>query len=479
MLIVRWFLQLCSLVILVIGCGPGNGGATAPITDIAADGRVDMDLPAPEPWEIHGLVAVGSPGNVLSYYVVWTSPVPASTALDVDCGDYASTIEGEGLSTDHEVFVMGLYPEAECTFTARSEDWTGQVREASQSITVPPRPEVLPPLELIVDGGEAVQLGWTLFNLTNKYDQSPPIAAVVDGLGRYRWYHVRSTSATGSGTPVLQVPEGILIGGSNDGGLTWPAIVDWEGGVVWEDQFEMHHEIFPSVGGEELLYLGKTTDCPDEIPDSSTIVRYDPETKEVLWEWAFCEHFTPEKIEGDWDHTNAVVEFPGQDAYLISAKGQNGLFKIDLETEDVVWRLGQDGDFVRTDGETELPFLRQHAPEFVAQDEVLLFDNGQDNLREQSGAVQIRFDEEAMTYEVVWSWYPDPPIFCHMWGDADRLENGNTLMTFGRRLTTNDSHLIEVNHGGEEVWHLKTPVKWGWYRADRISPLPAGYVVTE
>lgn len=24
------------------------------------------------------------------------------------------------------------------------------------------------------------------------------------------------------------------------------------------------------------------------------------------------------------------------------------------------------------------------------------------------------------------------------------------------------------------VWHLRTPVKWGWYRADRIEQLPAG-----
>jgi len=241
----------------------------------------------------------------------------------------------------------------------------------------------------------------------------------------------------------------------------------------------MHHEILPWADGEEFLYLGMTEACPDDIPDSTTIVRYDPETREVLWEWSFCEHYTPDKIEEDWDHTNAVVEFPDEDAYLISAKMQNGLFKIDLETEEVVWRLGKGGDFEIDDPAVINPFLRQHAPEFVGPDEVLLFDNGKGTVREKSGAVQLKFDEDAMTYQITWSWYPDPPIFCHMWGDADRLDNGNTLMTFGRRHQTKDSHLIEVDMAGSEVWHLKSPVKWGWYRADRVAPFSAGYVVTD
>ena len=481
------------------GCAGGGEGAPSvgPVSDATVDvtadrtadrssargdadiDRDDGDSTAPEPWEIEGLFAAVNPGNTLSCYVFWTTPVPASTALDVDCGEGTATILGDGLRMDHEVFVMGLYPEAGCVFTARSEDGDGVAAEAETAFSVPSRPEALPPLELLVDGGEVVQPGWTLFNLTNKYEQSPPIAAVVDAVGRYRWYHVRATSATGSGTPVSRVSQGILIGGSNDGGITWPALVDWEGRLLWEEALAMHHEILLEAQGEELLYLGTTTECPDGIPDSGTIVRYAPGTDEVLWKWVFCEHFTPAEAKTDWDHTNALVPFPGEDAFLLSAKTLNGLFKIDVGTGEVLWRLGKGGDFVRVDGETTIPFLRQHAPEFLGEDEILLFDNGKDTVREKSGAVQLRFDEEAMTYEVTWSWYPDPPIFCHMWGDADRLGNGNTLMTFGRRNEENDSHLIEVTMDGDEVWHLKTPVKWGWYRADRIDPLPAGYVITE
>lgn len=83
-----------------------------------------------------------------------------------------------------------------------------------------------------------------------------------------------------------------------------------------------------------------------------------------------------------------------------------------------------------------------------------------------------------MEYGVAWSWYPDPPIFCEIWGDADRLENGNTLITFGRREDL-ESHLVEVTPEGERAWELVTPPSWGWYRADRIDPLPGGYVVED
>ena len=83
-----------------------------------------------------------------------------------------------------------------------------------------------------------------------------------------------------------------------------------------------------------------------------------------------------------------------------------------------------------------------------------------------------------MEYQVAWSWYADPPIFAKVWGDADRLENGNTLIAFGRRQEL-ESHLIEVTMAGERVWELVPQVGWGWYRAERMEPLPAGWVVTE
>ena len=222
------------------------------------------------------------------------------------------------------------------------------------------------------------------------------------------------------------------------------------------------------------MYLSMTKDCPDGIGESATIEIHDRGTAETAWTWALCEHFTPENgKKKDWDHSNSIDPYPGGDALLLSVRNLSRVLKVDLETEEVVWTLGKGGDFARIDAGEGAAFLRQHAAELIGDDRVILFDNGQTGVREESGAVELAFDEKAMEYEVAWSWYPEPPIFCKVWGDADRLENGNTLITFGRREEL-DSHLIEVNPDGDRVWEVVTPAGWGCYRAERIDGLPCG-----
>jgi arylsulfate sulfotransferase len=428
---------------------------------------------------IDGLTTVVNPANSLSYYVFWSTPVPAATSLTVSCqSGFEALLESDQLTTDHEVFIMGLYPNAICRLTARSTDQEGNLGEATLDLTVGPKPEFLPDLDIVTHDLVATTPGWTLFNLTNKFDPQPVIVAVIDPFGRYRWYYMRSSSPTASGSLVRLISDGFLLGGTNDG-KGQPQMVNFEGKIVWEKKLPVHHDIRLHADDSAIMYLSWTNACPNDVPGSGTVNLFDLEGDEVTWKWVFCEHYAPTNKKKDWDHLNAVVPFPGENALLLSAKNQNALFKIDMNSEEVAWRLGEDGDYLRTDKPEEPAFLRQHAPEFVENNEILLFDNGQNNVREHSGAVQLRYDEEDQVFEVTWSWYPDPPIYCRQWGDADRLTDGNTLITFGRRSKKKTSHLIEVTMTGERVWEAVTPVKWGWYRAERIDMLPPGYVITE
>ena len=468
---VRALIAAAILTASILGCGGGESPAE-PGKDTAPD------TPEAPPLEVMGLVTALNPANVLSYFVFWTTDRPATTVVDVDCGDYVATIASEDRVTDHEVVVLGLYPGADCVFAAGGVAEDGGVGSLEVPIKVGVAPAPLPALDLLVRDGDRLQPGWTAFNLSNTVVDVRPIIAVVDDQGRYRWYHVRSTDASGSAMLVRRVPEGFLVGGGSDQGRTWPAIIDLEGRVIWESQLEdEHHEILPWGDGGDFMYLSKTKDCPEGIGETATIVVHDSGTAGTEWEWALCQHFTPEVGKKDWDHSNAIDPFPENDALLLSVRNISRVFKVDLETEDVLWTLGVGGDFTRSDESEEPPFLRQHAAELIGDDRIILFDNGQKGVRETSGAVEIAFDEETMEYHVAWSWFPDPPIFAKVWGDADRLENGNTLITFGRR-KTNVSHLIEATHGGDRVWELVAPVGWGWYRAERMEPLPAGIVVT-
>jgi hypothetical protein len=97
-------------------------------------------------------------------------------------------------------------------------------------------------------------------------------------------------------------------------------------------------------------------------------------------------------------------------------------------------------------------------------------------------AVEYAIDEQAMTATLVWEWPGDFPVdswyttdlYVPFWGDADRLENGNVMITAGRRGTveaTPESRVIEVTKDtGEVVWELLLPKDHGIYRAERMMP---------
>ena len=465
-----WLGTLAAL--LLLSC-TGSGGDDD-------GGGIDVAVPTETiagdttPLVVSNLTAAPTPGNTLAARVLWSTDAPASTALDLDCGEgWEHHLEIDGLREVHEVFLMGLWDGAECTAQVTSVTSDGVEGAGTVHFTAGPLPALLPPLDLQVHVGDRMQPGWTVFNLSNHYDKVPLLLALVDEEGRYRWYHQRATSSSGAATSVYVMDEGLLVGGTFDSGRIWPSLIDWEGTVQWERELDMHHDLHP-VDASTWLWLGHADACPNDIPNGGTIHRYDRDADETTWSWSFCENYLPDPIVKDWDHLNAVLPFPDSDDLLISAKNQYAVFKIDADSGAVVWRLGKNGDFQRTDGD-EHPFTNQHAPEFIDDDELLIFDNGVDGWRETSGAVQVRFDEEAMTYEVVWSWYPDPPIYAPIWSDADRLENGNTLVTFGRRGQELDSHIVEVTPEGERVWQLVTPKKWGWYRSHRVAPLDPGF----
>jgi len=57
------------------------------------------------------------------------------------------------------------------------------------------------------------------------------------------------------------------------------------------------------------------------------------------------------------------------------------------------------------------------------------------------------------------------------WGDADRLANGNVLITAGVRGSGTESRVFEVTKAdGKVVWEFRLGPDIGIYRAERITP---------
>lgn len=451
-------------------------GEDAP--DGVADGATP-DLPRPE-FGVEDLTVTTNPANTLSVYVGWRSNRLVATELLLRCPGEATVHYGPGAepTLDHEVFVAGLWSGAECEVEVPGARWGGTARFEAE------RPGVfLPALGVVEREGDALAPGWTLLNLNNDLAEGLPArVAVVDEHGRYRWYHTH-WERRGIDVSTEVTPEGVLVGGFFS---ERPSLVSWEGEVVWTGPFVSHHELLWADEGRAFWYLGNSGSCPAELSEGGTgylrgssVNRWDRAAGRATYNWAICDHFVPDEVWDDWAHLNAIAPV-GDDRLLLSARNQSLLLLVDVPSGDVVWTLGVGGDFTLVDepGAPDPRFWSQHAPELVAGEggasHILLFDNGVG--RGWSRALELAYDEERREARGVWEFRAEPDLFAPVYGDVDRLGNGNTLVTFGSSLEEARAQIIEVDGDAQVVWRLVLPAGWSTYRAERFAELPRGWV---
>jgi hypothetical protein len=65
--------------------------------------------------------------------------------------------------------------------------------------------------------------------------------------------------------------------------------------------------------------------------------------------------------------------------------------------------------------------------------------------------VELSFDEETLSTEVLWSYGEGLNYYTFIMGAVDRLENGNTLMNFGSK-----GVIEELSPEGDLVWRAFT-----------------------
>jgi hypothetical protein len=176
---------------------------------------------------------------------------------------------------------------------------------------------------------------------------------------------------------------------------------------------------------------------------------FDRETDEVVWEWQFRNHF-PNATDGgmskDWTHVNDVDRID-EHRLLLSPRNFDQVLILNRTTGEIEKRLGADG---RHD-----VLYEQHNPDYLESENgtgtILVADSENDRV------VEYAYDgdgEWTRTWEVGSSESLSWPR------DADRLPNGNTLIT-----DTMNHRVIEVTPTGEVVWEYYAP--WSPYDAER------------
>lgn len=347
-------------------------------------------------------------------------------------------------------------------------------------------PEVWPEFRVHVCEEDRMQRGHTLVNLSNHPLHVPLTAAVIDAHGRTRWFYQRRPGESHWGyradvpdlrgdIDVRTVDEGVLVGGTNImEGLSrvMAFVVSWDGRIVWENLMANHHHIHRTPEGH-FMFL--TTDRrsfdkygKDLLGDQ--IVEWDPACNRIVWNWHLFDHHEPERDRPDYSHCNTVEPDPRDGSLYLSCRNMNSILKIDRTSGEILWRLGQNGDFEMDPADR---FYHQHAPELQPNGNLLLFDNGTGRPEEVGGqfsrALELAIDEAKMTAAAVWDYRHEPDLYCPIWSDADRLPNGNTLIVFGTRTEGDTTRYVEVTPEGEVVWEVElSPSGWGTYRAERM-----------
>ncbi|RDZ89101.1 ArsR family transcriptional regulator, partial [Haloferax sp. Atlit-6N] len=83
-----------------------------------------------------------------------------------------------------------------------------------------------------------------------------------------------------------------------------------------------------------------------EVSDDRIVI-YNRSTGEFTWEWYFKNH-VPESTDGgyndDWSHVNDVDPV-GEDRLLLSPRNFDQALVVDIESKEIVERLGSDDDY--------------------------------------------------------------------------------------------------------------------------------------
>ena len=215
---------------------------------------------------------------------------------------------------------------------------------------------------------------------------------------------------------------------------------------------DTHHDFFELGDGTLALlkYDRREVDGQTYIGDAVVEVSPDGTERQI---WTAWDHFEldPDNVVGplaSWSHANAIYFDKEDEAYYVSLRNFDCIVKIDQSTGDQVWALGGEySDFALSDGSTAL-FHHQHQFELL-DDGIVVFDNGLVETQD-SRVVQYRLDPEQGLATRVWERHAQPALFCAALGDVDRLDNGNTLITW-----SSAGQLEEVNPAGDVVWRVR------------------------
>lgn len=264
--------------------------------------------------------------------------------------------------------------------------------------------------------------------------------------------------------------------------------LDWNSKVVWEYKNErMHHDIAPLPNGNVAVAQWEAipeaiaaqlqggvegSTLPTKITWSDEIVELDRNGK-VVWSWHSHEHMdpivdtlTPLMPKYAWSFINGLKfmeknPIDGSPAYLASMRSISTVMIIRKSDGEILWRSPKG------------MLNAQHDPTLLTNGNILVFDNGLDRIPAPFAMYGSRVVEiNPKTNKAVWQFdggmgvIDKVKFMSAIVGGAQRLSNGNTLITDGAR-----GHIFEVTQKGELVWDLVST-----YTTEKTGAFPNNFL---
>jgi hypothetical protein len=222
-----------------------------------------------------------------------------------------------------------------------------------------------------------------------------------------------------------------------------------------EARFLSNGNIVVLAGVEQILENVQGEGRVNVLGDMIVVLNRD---LEVVWTWDAFDHLDPRRVAtqgdtctpaacpplflapaaNDWTHGNAITETPDGNL-LLSLRSQDWVLKIDYShgtgNGEVLWRLGEGGDFSIRSTDPNPWFSHQHDAEYEDDGTITLFDNS--NVRRaadpnaHSRGQVFRLDEQNRVAELVMN--ADLGVYAFALGSAEKLEDGNYFFDAGFR----------------------------------------------
>jgi arylsulfate sulfotransferase len=299
----------------------------------------------------------------------------------------------------------------------------------------------------------------------------------VDRAGEIVWAFRNTVQLVGVASFIESSGDGQFVYRAKYGGVFVDALGQVSRNVEGERLFD--HDLAVQANGSLLMITQEArtiqTETWGEIQIlGSELVEVDSEGKES-WSWSTFDHMDTERYPNtlsgpkqgvsDWTHLNSVQYIEERNQILVSVRNQSQVLLIDRATGDVVWTLGEDGDFELLNGSW---FSSQHDASMQPDGSILLYDNGNFKTANPTTRV-VRYVLDAETLKAEQVWELDMGVYMNTMGGVIPLDNGNFQVTLGgHRDKIMPASVVEVTPDGQSVWEMKfsTPgVFWTIYRS--------------